>query len=59
MQQTFPTPDPVALYVELGSGSLTVEAADTSESWVQERRLKLSEPTEAHWSSITQTFACT
>lgn len=35
MNKTFQTPDPVALYVELGAGSLTVEAADTSESQVE------------------------
>ena len=29
------------------------------ESWVQERRLKLSDPMVAQQSSITQTFACT
>ena len=34
-------------------------AQDSSESWVQERRLMLSEPTEAHTSSTTQTLACT
>ena len=34
MEQTFHTPDPVALFVALGAGSLTVEAADTSESRV-------------------------
>jgi len=32
MNKTFTTPDPVALYVELGAGSLTVEATDTDES---------------------------
>jgi DUF4097 and DUF4098 domain-containing protein YvlB len=35
MQQTFSTPDPVALYVTLGAGSLTVEATDTDESRVE------------------------
>jgi DUF4097 and DUF4098 domain-containing protein YvlB len=34
MDQTFDTPDPVALYVELGGGSLTVEATDTAETEV-------------------------
>ena len=34
MDQTFDTPDPVELYVELGSGSLTVEATDTDQSSV-------------------------
>jgi hypothetical protein len=34
-------------------------AAVSSESWVQERRLKLSLPTVHHTSSTTQTFACT
>jgi DUF4097 and DUF4098 domain-containing protein YvlB len=34
MEKTFDTPDPVELYVELGSGSLTVEATDTTESRV-------------------------
>ena len=34
-------------------------AAVSSESCVQDRRLKLSLPTVAHTSSITQTFACT
>src|SRR4051794_16419697 len=35
MQKTFSTPDPVALFVELGAGSLTVEATDTSEARVE------------------------
>jgi DUF4097 and DUF4098 domain-containing protein YvlB len=35
MFETFETPDPVALYVELGAGNLTVEAADTNESRVE------------------------
>jgi DUF4097 and DUF4098 domain-containing protein YvlB len=35
MQQTFETPEPVALHVELGSGTITVEAADTGESRVE------------------------
>jgi DUF4097 and DUF4098 domain-containing protein YvlB len=35
MQRTFSTPDPLAVYVELGAGSLTVEAADTSDSTVE------------------------
>lgn len=35
MQQTFQTPDPVALYVELGSGDLAVEATETDESRVE------------------------
>jgi DUF4097 and DUF4098 domain-containing protein YvlB len=35
MEKTFETPDPVALYVELGAGRLTVEAADTSRSSVE------------------------
>jgi len=34
MDQTFDTPDPVALFVALGAGSLAVEATDTSESRV-------------------------
>jgi hypothetical protein len=34
MDQTFHTPDPVDVHVELGSGTLTVEATDTSESRV-------------------------
>jgi DUF4097 and DUF4098 domain-containing protein YvlB len=34
MNRTFTTPDPVALYVELGAGSVTVEAADTDETRV-------------------------
>jgi hypothetical protein len=34
-------------------------AALSSESCVQDRRLKLSEPTTAQTSSTTQTFACT
>jgi len=34
MNKTFTTPDPVALYVALGAGALTVEAADTDESVV-------------------------
>jgi DUF4097 and DUF4098 domain-containing protein YvlB len=35
MDETFETPDPVALYVELGSGTLTVEAVDVTESRVE------------------------
>src|SRR3954447_26375388 len=35
MQKTFSTPEAVALYVELGAGSLTVEAAETSETRVE------------------------
>ena len=35
MQHTFDTPDPVALYVELGSGELTVEATDTTQTRVE------------------------
>ena len=34
-------------------------AQDSSLSWVQERRLKLSLPTLAQTSSTTQTLACT
>ena len=34
MNKTFDTPDPVELHVELGSGTLTVEARDTAESVV-------------------------
>ena len=34
MDKTFSTPGPVALYVSLGAGSLTVEATDTDESRV-------------------------
>ncbi|MGY2876707.1 DUF4097 and DUF4098 domain-containing protein YvlB [Marmoricola sp. URHA0025 HA25] len=34
MNKTFQTPDPVELYAELGSGTLTVEARETSESVV-------------------------
>ena len=35
------------------------EVADSSKSWVQERRLKLSDPTDAQVSSTTQTLAWT
>ena len=35
MKKTFSTPDPVALFVELGSGAVTAEAADTDESTVE------------------------
>jgi DUF4097 and DUF4098 domain-containing protein YvlB len=35
MERTFDTPDPVALYVELGGGALTVEATDTAETRVE------------------------
>lgn len=35
MQQTFTTPDPVELYVELGAGSLSVEATETPDSTVE------------------------
>src|SRR3954468_430144 len=34
MHKTFSTPDPVALFVELGAGRLSVEATDTSETRV-------------------------
>jgi DUF4097 and DUF4098 domain-containing protein YvlB len=34
MHKTFDTPDPVALYVELGAGDLTVEATDTGQTQV-------------------------
>lgn len=34
MQHHFDTPEPISLYVELGKGSLTIEAADTVESFV-------------------------
>ena len=35
MNKTFETPDPVALYVELGAGSLTVDATDTDQTQVE------------------------
>jgi DUF4097 and DUF4098 domain-containing protein YvlB len=35
MNQTFTTPDPVAAHVELGAGTLTVEATDTTETRVE------------------------
>jgi DUF4097 and DUF4098 domain-containing protein YvlB len=35
MLKTFTTPDPVALYVELGSGDLVVAGTDTTESTVE------------------------
>lgn len=35
MQQTFETPDPVALFVELGAGTLAVEATDTDRTRVE------------------------
>ncbi|MBW8750171.1 MAG: DUF4097 family beta strand repeat protein [Propionibacteriales bacterium] len=35
MDQTFDTPEPVALFVSLGAGGVTVEAADTGESRVE------------------------
>ncbi len=35
MQKTFDTPDPVELYVELGSGTVTVDATDTVTSQVE------------------------
>jgi DUF4097 and DUF4098 domain-containing protein YvlB len=35
MNKTYDTPDPVALYVELGAGRLDVEATDTSETTVE------------------------
>jgi DUF4097 and DUF4098 domain-containing protein YvlB len=35
MHQTFDTPEPVALYVELGSGRVTTEATDTDRSVVE------------------------
>ena len=34
MQRTFTTPDPVSLFVELGSGDLTVVTAETDETVV-------------------------
>ena len=39
---------------------LRIETAhESSESFVHDRRLRLSEPTISHTSSITQTLACT
>ena len=38
---------------------VSTTAAVSSESWVHERRLKLSEPVVAQTSSITHTLACT
>jgi DUF4097 and DUF4098 domain-containing protein YvlB len=35
MQKSFTTPDPVALHVELGAGTVSIEAADTGESTVE------------------------
>jgi DUF4097 and DUF4098 domain-containing protein YvlB len=35
MKQTFTTPEPVALYIELGAGDLTTEAVDTDQSTVE------------------------
>ena len=35
MQRTFSTPDPVAVHVELGAGSLSVEATDTDDATVE------------------------
>jgi DUF4097 and DUF4098 domain-containing protein YvlB len=35
MQQTFTTPDPLSVYVELGAGALTTEAVDTAETTVE------------------------
>ena len=35
MKKTFSTPDPVALFVELGAGAITAESADTDESTVE------------------------
>jgi DUF4097 and DUF4098 domain-containing protein YvlB len=35
MQQTFSTPDPVGLYVEVGAGTITANATDTDESRVE------------------------
>ncbi|HET6166761.1 MAG TPA: DUF4097 family beta strand repeat-containing protein [Marmoricola sp.] len=34
MQKTFTTPDPVALHVEVGSGTVTIDAIETDESTV-------------------------
>ena len=41
------------------SPSVSMTTADSSESWVHERRLKLSEPMVVQVSSTMQTFACT
>jgi DUF4097 and DUF4098 domain-containing protein YvlB len=48
MNKTFTTPDPVALYVELGAGSLTVEAADTDESRIEVTGPRAEEFTVEH-----------
>ena len=48
MKKTFETPDPVELYVELGSGSLIVQAADTDESVVEVSGPRAEEFTAEH-----------
>ena len=48
MKKTFETPDPVELYVELGSGSLIVQAADTDESVVEVSGPRAEEFTVEH-----------
>ena len=48
MQQTFDTPDPVALYVELGAGNLTVTALDTDRAEVEVTGPRAEEFTVEH-----------
>jgi len=35
MQRTFDTPDPVDLHVQIGSGDVTVTAADTAQTVIE------------------------
>lgn len=48
MHQTFDTPEPVELYVELGSGTLTVTARDTDHAEVQVEGPRAEEFTVEH-----------
>ena len=41
------------------SSVASITEHESSESWVHERRLRLSEPTTTSTSSMMQTFACT
>ena len=54
-----PSPSPAGSAGARPSRRLSITAHESSESWVHERRLRLSEPTASHTSSTTQTLACT
>jgi len=54
-----PSPSPAGSSGTRSSSCASRIEQDTSESWVQDRRLRLSDPTSAQTSSITHTLACT